>query len=63
MLFRISVVFDGLAFALCLASQPGESRMKNAHATENVTERIAEGKYFLIWIGLWIVALLGLLPR
>jgi hypothetical protein len=59
MFFRISGVFDGLAFALCLASQPGESAMKNARATDDVTE----GKYFLIWIGLWIVALLGLLPR
>lgn len=37
--------------------------MKNARASDNVTGQIAEGKYFLIWIGLWIVALLSLLPR
>ena len=38
--------------------------MRNGRATENVTaEQIGEGKYFLIWIGLWIVALLALLPR
>jgi hypothetical protein len=41
----------------------GEPPMKNAHATDTVTTQIAEEKYFLIWIGLWIVALLALLPR
>ncbi len=33
--------------------------MKNAQASGNIGER----KYFLIWIGLWVVALLALLPR
>ncbi len=33
--------------------------MKNAQAATNAGER----KYFLIWIGLWIVALLALFPR
>lgn len=40
-----------------------ETPMKNPHTAENLAEPIAEGKYFLIWIGLWIVALLALLPR
>jgi hypothetical protein len=40
-----------------------ESPMKNARAADIAAERIAEGKYFLIWIGLWVVALLALLPR
>ena len=30
---------------------------------ENQTVSEAEGKHFLIWIGLWIAALLVLLPR
>jgi hypothetical protein len=37
--------------------------MKNAQTTENVTGQTTEGRYFLIWIGLWIAALLTLLPR
>jgi hypothetical protein len=45
----------------CLES--GESPMNNARITENVTGQITEQKYFLIWIGLWVVALLALLPR
>jgi hypothetical protein len=37
--------------------------MKNGHAGQNAVGNVAEHKYFLIWIGLWIVALLALLPR
>lgn len=40
-----------------------ETPMKNAHATSNAAGTIPERKYFLIWIGLWIAALLALLPR
>jgi hypothetical protein len=37
--------------------------MKNASATKNPVTRDVEKKYFLIWVGLWVVALLALLPR
>jgi hypothetical protein len=37
--------------------------MQNAHASDNAAGHTAERKYFLIWVGLWIVALLALLPR
>ena len=36
--------------------------MQNAHASDSAAEH-TERKYFLIWVGLWIVALLALLPR
>lgn len=37
--------------------------MKDAGATHTATKNTEERKYFLIWIGLWIAALLALLPR
>jgi hypothetical protein len=37
--------------------------MKNASATKNNVTTDVEKKYFLIWVGLWVVALLALLPR
>lgn len=37
--------------------------MKNVRTEGNDVGNVAEWKYFLIWTGLWIVALLVLLPR
>jgi hypothetical protein len=37
--------------------------MKSACVTQKAAGNIAERAWFLIWVGLWIVALMALFPR
>jgi hypothetical protein len=42
----------------------GDHPMKSVQAATNESATdFGQGKHFLIWIGLWIVALLALFPR
>jgi hypothetical protein len=58
------MLFMGLPVHIVSASQNRRlAQMKSFRNTNENSGGFVQGKDFLIWTGLWIVALLALLPR